>query len=135
MELAKAAIAAGIVLAVLDALWLGVIAKNFLVQQLGDKLRQPLNWPPGLAFYALYSVALGFFAVSPAMAAGGDWLMALGLGGFLGLVAYGTYDLTNWATLKGWPPLFAIVDIAWGAAVSAMSSAGGVLLIKITGVW
>ena len=135
MELVKSAIAAGIVLAVLDALWLGVIARNFLVQQLGEKLRQPLNWPPALAFYALYSVALGFFAVSPAMAAGGDGLVALGLGAFLGIVAYGTYDLTNWSTLKGWPPLFAVVDMAWGAAVSAMSSAGGVMLLNATGVW
>jgi len=134
MEIVKAAVAAGLVLAVLDALWLGVIAKNFLVQQLGDKLRQPLNWPPALIFYVLYSTALGFFAVTPAMAAGGDWLMAFGLGAFIGIVAFGTYDLTNWATLKGWPPLFAIVDMAWGTFVSAAASAGGVLLLNLTGL-
>ena len=40
------------------------------------------------------------------------------LGGLLGLVAYGTYDITNLATLKGWPAIVAIVDIVWGTLLT-----------------
>jgi len=36
--------------------------------------------------------------------------MALGTGALLGLVAYGTYDMTNLSTLKGYPLAVAAVD-------------------------
>ena len=41
------------------------------------------------------------FAVLPGLAEGG-WTKALLWGGLFGLFAYGTYDLTNLATLKNW---------------------------------
>jgi uncharacterized membrane protein len=132
MDVAKGALAAGLVLGVLDALWLGVIARDWLVQQMGELRRADIQWVPALGFYVLFSVGLGFFAVAPALETG-DWLKAAMLGGFLGLVAYGTYDLTNLATLKNWPVPMSIVDMVWGAAVSAASAAGGVLILKWTG--
>lgn len=134
MEILKAAVAVALVLGVLDGIWLGFIVRDWLVKQFGGRLRDPVFWPPAIVFYVIYSVGLAFFAVSPAMAAGGDWAMALGLGAFIGLIAYGTYDLTNWATMKDWPRQFAIVDLIWGPAVSAASAAGAVLLLKATGL-
>jgi uncharacterized membrane protein len=47
------------------------------------------------------------------------------LGGALGLVAYGTYDLTNYATLKNWPLTVTLVDLTWGAAVTAAGATIG----------
>jgi uncharacterized membrane protein len=134
MEMLKAAIAVALVLGVLDGIWLGFIVRDWLVKQFGGRLRDPVFWPPAIVFYVIYSVGLAFFAVTPAMAVGGDWVMALGLGGFIGLIAYGTYDLTNWATIKDWPRQFAIVDLIWGPVVSAASAAGAVLLLKATGL-
>ncbi len=133
MEIVKATVAVALVLGVLDGIWLGFVVRDWIVKQFGGRLRDPVYWPPAIAFYVIYSVGLGFFAVAPAMAAGGDWTMALGLGAFIGLIAYGTYDLTNWATMKDWPKAFAIVDLIWGPVVSAASSAGAVLLLKATG--
>jgi hypothetical protein len=52
------------------------------------------------------------------------------LGGFLGMIAYGTYDLTNWAVMKNWPVAMSLVDIVWGTVLSAASAAGAVLLLK-----
>jgi uncharacterized membrane protein len=43
-------------------------------------------------------------------------------GGFLGLVAYATYDLTNLATLDRWPLLVTAVDMAWGATLAALTT-------------
>ncbi len=129
MDIAKGALAAGLILGVLDALWLGVIAREWIFQQLGDLRRPDVQLVPAAAFYLLFSLGLGVFAVAPALESG-DWLKAAMLGGFLGLVAYGTYDLTNWATLKNWPAPMSLVDMVWGSFLSAASAGGAVLLLK-----
>ena len=54
-----------------------------------------------------------------------NWRTAALLGALLGLVAYGTYDLTNLATLKGWPVTMTFVDMAWGAVLTAISATAG----------
>jgi len=130
MEVFKSAAAAGLVLAVLDALWLGVIAKGWLAQQLGPLMREQIMLAPAILFYLLYAAGLGFFAVQPSLA-DGDWLRAAMVGAFFGLVAYGTYDLTNLATIRNWPLPMVIVDLVWGAVLSAVSAAGGVLLLRL----
>jgi uncharacterized membrane protein len=129
MDIAKGALAAGLILGVLDALWLGVIARDWLVQQMGELRRTDIQWVPAMAFYILFSIGLSVFAVAPALPTG-DWSKAAMLGGFLGLVAYGTYDLTNWATVKNWPVPMVLVDMVWGAVLSAASAAGAVLVLK-----
>lgn len=129
MDLFKSAVAAGLILAVLDGLWLGVIARGWIVKQLGPLMREKILPVPAVLFYLLYSVGLAFFAVMPSLG-DGDWMRALSVGAFFGLVAYGTYDLTNMATIKGWPAPMVVVDMIWGAVLSGVSAAGGVLLLK-----
>ncbi|MBK8837661.1 MAG: DUF2177 family protein [Hyphomonadaceae bacterium] len=129
MDFFKSAAAAGLILAVLDLLWLGVIAKGWLAQQLGPLIREQIMPIPAILFYLLYAAGLGFFAVQPSLG-DGDWLRAAAVGAFFGLVAYGTYDLTNLATIKSWPLPMVIVDLVWGAVLSGVSAAGGLLLLK-----
>lgn len=129
MDVLKGAVAAGVILAVLDVIWLGVVARGWIAGQLGPLMREQILFVPAVAFYLLYSAGLGFFAVAPSLETG-DWMRAAMAGAFLGLVAYGTYDLTNFATLKNWPLPMVIVDMMWGAAVSAASAAGGVAMLK-----
>jgi uncharacterized membrane protein len=129
MDIVKGALAAGLILGVLDGLWLGIIAREWIFQQLGELRRSDVQIVPAVAFYLLYSAGLGFFAVAPALESG-DWMKAAMLGGFLGMIAYGTYDLTNWAVMKNWPVAMSLVDIVWGTVLSAASAAGAVLLLK-----
>jgi uncharacterized membrane protein len=129
MDIVKGALAAGLILGVLDGLWLGIIAREWIFQQLGELRRSDVQIVPAVAFYLLYSAGLGFFAVAPALESG-DWMKAAMLGGFLGMIAYGTYDLTNWAVIKNWPVAMSLVDIVWGTVLSAASAAGAVLLLK-----
>lgn len=129
MLILKGAMAAGIVLLILDVLWLGVVARGWIAQQLGSLMREKIELVPAVMFYLLYVAGLSFFAVVPGLQ-GGGWTQAAFLGAVLGLVAYGTYDLTNWATLKNWPVPMVFVDLAWGAVLSAVSAAGGVLILQ-----
>jgi uncharacterized membrane protein len=108
----------------LDFFWLTLVAPSFYQGQIGPLLLAEPDLAVALAFYVLFVAALVTFCVLPAVA-GASWVRAMLLGGFFGLVAYATYDLTNLATLKGWTVQVALADMAWGSALSAFSSVCG----------
>lgn len=101
----------------IDMMWLGVVARGFYAKELGHLLGV-VNWPVAVAFYLVFLVGLLIFAISPALA-GKGFMHALIFGALFGFFTYATYDLTNWATLKDWPPIVALVDILWGTVLSA----------------
>ena len=108
----------------IDMLWLGIISKNFYRTQLGSLLREQFNLAPALLFYLLYIVGLLVFVIMPAVD-NNSMGQALGLGALFGLVAYATYDLSNLATLKNWPGVIVMADLAWGTTISAITSVIG----------
>ena len=130
--LAKLYLPTLVVFLVLDALWLGVVARGFYREQFGDLMRPDIRWGAALAFYLLFIVAVLVFVVQPALAAG-SLGRALGMGAFFGLVAYATYDLTNLAVLRGFSTTVALVDMVWGAVLTAATSGAGYLIGKKLG--
>jgi uncharacterized membrane protein len=116
-----------IVFLLLDFAWLGWIARGFYRQQLGHLLSPEVRWIPAVIFYLLFVAAVVAFAVLPAVERG-SLLRATLWGGFFGLVAYATYDLTNLATLKGFPTIVAAIDMAWGFTLSAIVASVGYLV-------
>lgn len=116
----------------LDFAWLGLIARGFYRQQLGHLLSPDVRWIPAIIFYLLFIAAVVVFAVAPAVERG-SLGRALLLGGFFGIVAYATYDLTNLATMKGFPTLVAAVDITWGGLLTAAVAAVGYLVASQVG--
>jgi len=108
----------------LDLVWLGVVARGFYRAQLGPLMRPDVQWGPAVLFYLLFVAGILVFATVPALERG-QLGRALGTGAFFGLVAYATYDLTNLAVLRGFPPLMAIVDMAWGAVLAAIVAGVG----------
>jgi uncharacterized membrane protein len=112
---------------VLDAIWLGLITPRFYRSQLGDLLAAEVRWLPAVLFYLVFVAAVVVFAVAPAVERG-SLARALLLGAFFGMVAYATYDLTNLATLRGFPTIVAAVDIAWGGVLTATVAAVGYLV-------
>jgi uncharacterized membrane protein len=116
----------------LDGVWLGLLMGSTYKAQLGSMmLDQPLP-VPAVAFYLLYILGCVVFVVRPALSHGG-WQRAARLGALLGLVAYGTYDLSNWATLQGWPASLALMDMAWGCVATAIACSLGVLGARLWG--
>ncbi len=112
-----------------DALWLGVVARRFYVEQLGALMRESPAWIAAGGFYLFYVAGIVYFAVAPALGAG-NWKTAALNGALLGLLAYGTYDMTNLATLKGWPLTMSLVDLVWGGVLTAASATGGYFLVR-----
>lgn len=101
--------------------WLGLVAKKFYHAQIGFLMKSDINWPAAIIFYLLFIVGLVLFVIAPALAKG-SWTHALFSGAIFGLITYSTYDLTNLATLKNWPLLVTVVDLAWGAVLAASVS-------------
>lgn len=111
---------------VLDFTWLGLVARGFYKDQLGQLLAPDVRWVPAILFYMLYVGAVLVFAVLPAVERGSLGRAVL-LGGFFGVVAYATYDLTNLATLRGFPTTVAAVDMVWGGVLTAAVATVGYL--------
>ncbi|HEY7332958.1 MAG TPA: DUF2177 family protein [Candidatus Limnocylindria bacterium] len=126
-------VAALAAMAVIDGVWLGLVARTFYRRHLGPLMADRPNWTAAVAFYLLYVVGVTVFAVLPA-ADSNSLLGAAWRGGLFGLVAYATYDLTNAATLRGWPGIVVVVDMAWGMMLTASvaTTAAGVVLL-VTG--
>jgi uncharacterized membrane protein len=108
----------------IDLVWLGFIAKNFYRDQLGTLMLDRPSLAIGLGFYLLFAFGIVVFAVTPGLREG-SWRTTLVLGALLGLIAYGTYDLTNLATLRNWPVTMSLVDMAWGSVLTASSALVG----------
>lgn len=102
----------------IDMLWLGLIAKNFYAKQIGFLMKPNINWTAAILFYLLFIVGLVLFVIAPAVEKK-SWAHALLFGGLFGFITYATYDLTNLATLKEWPLLVTVVDLAWGSILGA----------------
>lgn len=119
--LALAVVAVTVTMMALDLVWLGVVAKGLYDAQLGQLRRPEILWPAALLFYAFYVAAIVAWAVAGAASRA----HATRRGAGMGLVAYGTYELTNWAVLRDWPALLVPVDLAWGVALTAVAALAG----------
>jgi uncharacterized membrane protein len=118
-----------IVFLIVDMFWLGIIAKNLYQKYLGFFLTDRVNWTAAMIFYLIYVVGISIFAIYPAVNKGSA-INAILMGALFGIFTYATYDLTNLATLKGWPLQIVFIDILWGAFLSALVSFSGFHIIK-----
>lgn len=116
---------------VLDAAWLGLIAPAFYKKHIGFIMADKPNWWAAIAFYLIFILGVTIFIVYPGWK-NIDSLVKIGLlGALYGLVTYATYDLTNQATLKNWPPIVTIVDLLWGTVLTAAVSIVAVLILRV----
>lgn len=111
---------------VVDALWLGVIAKSLYREKIGHLMSSEVAWWAAIVFYALYAFGLVMLVVQPGSSVG----QVFAFGALFGLVAYGTYDLTNQAVMRDWPVSLTIIDMAWGSFITALASLAGFLVRK-----
>ena len=105
----------------IDLLWLGVVARPFYLTHLGHLMRANVNWVAAITFYLVFVIGIVLLVVSPAVERH-SLTHALVFGALFGLVTYAAYDLTNLATLEGFPLQVAIVDLVWGTVLCSTVS-------------
>lgn len=105
----------------LDAIWLGLVAKNSYIQAMQGLMREDVHVWPWVVFYSLYCMAIVYLVVLPCKDSASA-RPVLAAGAVLGAAAYGAYNMTNYALLAGWPLGISLQDWAWGTVVTSLSS-------------
>lgn len=105
----------------LDGVWLAAMVPRLYQPLIGRLFAEQIWVLPAVFFYLLYVAGIVVLAIMPSQNGKG----ALWRGAALGVVAYGTYDLTNQATLKDWPVMITLADMTWGTALTCLSAFGG----------
>lgn len=108
----------------IDFVWLSTATSRIYQPYLGDLLSPKPNLPVAAAFYLFYVVGILALAVIPGLKEGA-LMGALWRGALFGLLAYATYDLTNLATIQGWPWQVSVIDMIWGTALNTAVAAAG----------
>jgi len=124
--------AALVVMGVLDGVWLGLTVSKIYRPGLGALMAEKPVVPAAIVFYLLYLGGLTFLVVLPALAAN-QLGYAITRGAVLGLLCYGTYDLTNLAVIRGWPLNVTLIDLAWGTILTAVTAAAAFQITRAIG--
>ena len=127
--LISATLISALIFLIIDVIWLSFSVKSFYRPNIGHLLLDtPLMWA-AILFYLIYVIGLAVVIIEPSLDYQNTQKFLIKAFMF-GLVAYGTYNLTNMATIKGWSPNVVFVDMIWGGSLTTFSSYFGILLAK-----
>jgi uncharacterized membrane protein len=120
------------ILLVLDGVWLSVVARNVYIPRIGAMMLDQPRWGVAAIFYLFYAGGLVYLAIIPGLQ-DASWHTAALNGGVLDFVAYLTYNATNLSIMRGYDGMIAVLDTAWGTAVSAAVAAATVAIVDALG--
>tara|TARA_B100000575_G_C22704691_1_gene425617 strand:- start:124 stop:534 length:411 start_codon:yes stop_codon:yes gene_type:complete len=124
-----ATLIASLIFLIIDVIWLSFATKSFYRPLIGNLLSdKPVMWAAVL-FYILYVFGMALVVIQPCVDSASIF-KTIYTGFVFGLVAYGTYNLTNMAVLKGWSPTVTFVDMFWGGSLTALSATTGLYIAK-----
>ena len=127
--LISATLISALIFLIIDVIWLSFSVKSFYRPNIGHLLLEtPVMWA-AILFYLIYVIGLAIVIIEPSLDYQNTQKFLIKAFMF-GLVAYGTYNLTNMATIKGWSPNVVFVDMIWGGSLTTFSSYFGILLAK-----
>ena len=99
---------------IIDIFWIYFVATPMYKQEVSSLME--LKIPPALLFYVIFLLGLIFFVVNPNQ--DNTLLNVFLIGAFFGLVTYGTYDLTVYASMNIFSLKLVVADILWGMFLS-----------------
>ena len=121
---AAAYAASGAVYIAGDLSWITLTGPGLYRPVIGSIMSEAFDVKAGIAFYLVYITGIVAFGAAAGLRPR-NWTRALASGALFGLVAYATYDLTNLATLKVWSTGISLIDMTWGALITALASGIG----------
>jgi uncharacterized membrane protein len=120
---------AALIYLIIEIIWLSFSVKSFYGPKIGHLFTdKPVIWA-AVMFYIVYVFGLCVVIIEPSINFD-NTLKFLFKAFMFGLAAYGTYNLTNMAVIKGWSPSIVFVDMLWGGSLTAFSSYLGIFLAK-----
>ncbi|MCB2117118.1 MAG: DUF2177 family protein [Rhodobacteraceae bacterium] len=129
MKIALLYVLTAIIFLAADAVGLKFLIKPVFDRHVGHLLASPLRLAPAAIFYLGYVAGLLWFVSVPALR-NGDPMAALLGGALLGLLAYGTYEFTNYATLRDWSWQQVVADTVWGTLLTGFAAWAGVMIVR-----
>ncbi|MDC0492258.1 DUF2177 family protein [Candidatus Pseudothioglobus singularis] len=99
---------------IIDVFWIYFVATPMYKQEVSSLME--LKIAPALLFYVIFLLGLIFFVVNPNQ--DNTLLNVFLIGAFFGLVTYGTYDLTVYASMNIFSLKLVVADILWGMFLS-----------------
>lgn len=127
MSIAVLYVATAVVFLVLDALMLNFVMRPLFARHIGDMLAEEVRMVPAVLFYLGYIAGLVWLVGLPAMRDGAPVIVPAAV---VGAMAYGTYEFTSYAVMKGWHPSMVAVDFTWGTILTAFSLWVGVTVAR-----
>lgn len=113
----------------IETVWLVMVANNFYYIFIGHLMNGGINWITQFFLSIIFSCALVYFVVNPAIK-DNDFKKLLTSSVLLGLIAYGTYDLTNFSTLRDWPLNITVIDMIWGICLTVLTAIISYFILK-----
>lgn len=113
----------------IDAVMLNRVMKPLFESHLGDWLQMPIRIAPAAVFYLFYVAGLVWLISLPALKSDTPVQALIG-GAVVGAMAYGTYEFTNYATLKLWAPQMVATDVIWGTVLTGFTAWAGVMITR-----
>ncbi|GAA3869997.1 DUF2177 family protein [Celeribacter arenosi] len=131
MQLITLYLSTAVVFLGIDAVFLRLVMRPIFESHLGDWLLDDFRVTAAAIFYLFYVAGVLFFVSLPALQGDGTLASTLFKGALLGLMAYGTYEFTNYAVLDRWHPSMVAVDVAWGAILTGSSAVIGLAITRV----
>jgi len=112
-------VASAVIFAVLDVVWILLVANPLYQGQIGHLLAPKANLPGAVLFYVVFVAGMVHYGVRPNDPDATVRQRVTGAALF-GFFTYATWALTGFAVLKDFTALVAVTDILWGAAACSL---------------
>jgi len=111
----KSLLLSGIILLLIDSIYINLSKKYFInqIQRIQNK-KPKLNYIGIILCYIFLIIGINYFIIKPSKSISDAFI--------LGIVIYGVYETTNYALLDNWSFLTVIMDTLWGGILFALTT-------------
>ena len=103
---------------VAEIIVLSNIMQPLFKKHIGFLMKEETNFSIAAIFYLVYVAGVFWFATRAGIKSESS-LVAIFSGAFLGLLAFGTYEITNYVILKDWKISLVLIDTLWGIIITS----------------
>ena len=113
-----------------DAVMLMKFMVPLFQANVSELMRDNVNFLAATIFYLFYVFGIYWFGTQTGIKTN-SLLMGVFSGFLLGLLAYGTYEVTSFSLMKGWTLKMVVIDTLWGGILTGSTAGVGVLMNRM----